>query len=305
MRHTGQGPRSSARDSCPKVSMDYFFMSQADEKADKNPLIVMVDESTGEKYARAVGKQGIGEENEMEWLVKDMSEEMKSWGHQGGDGGHIILKSDGERSIVASRTAFAKFHRGEGSCPRTRRAERASRTGQSRRPARLSESREHVQDKAEVEPGAPDVIVLWMVRWAAMMVSRFLVGKDGLTTYERRRGRKCRIPVVAFGEKVWYKEIRRGKERANKLESEWREGLWLGHSRRSNEAIIGTREGVVRAYAVKRMDEESRWGRQVPPGDEGDPAAARPVTPRVGHPDQSEHRPAARGVTSTSRRASR
>ena len=27
----------------PRVSMDYFFLSQADEKADKNPLIVMVD----------------------------------------------------------------------------------------------------------------------------------------------------------------------------------------------------------------------------------------------------------------------
>ena len=95
------------------MSTDFFFMSQADEKADKNPLIVMVDESTGEKYARAVGKKGIGEENEMEWLVKDMSEEMKSWGHQGGDGGHIILKSDGERSIVALRTALAKFHGGK------------------------------------------------------------------------------------------------------------------------------------------------------------------------------------------------
>ena len=87
-------------------------MSQADEKADKNPLIVMVDESTGEKYARAVGK-GIGDENEMEWLVKDMSEDMKSWGHEGGDGGHIILKGDGERSIVAVRTALAKFHGGK------------------------------------------------------------------------------------------------------------------------------------------------------------------------------------------------
>ena len=38
--------------------------------------------------ARAVRKKEIGEVNEMEWLVKDMSEEMKSWGHQGGDGGH-------------------------------------------------------------------------------------------------------------------------------------------------------------------------------------------------------------------------
>ena len=228
----------------PKVSVDYFFMSQADEKEDKNPLIVMVDESTGEKYARAVGKKGTGEENEMEWLVKDMSEEMKSWGHQGGDGGHIILKGDGERSIVALRTALAKFHGGKvvpedpprGESQSNGTFEEAGKT--VREFVRVL--REHVQDKAEVERGASDVIVLWMVRWAAMMVSRFLVGKDGLTAYERRRGRKCRIPVVAFGEKVWYKEIRPGKERANKLESEWREGLWLGHSRRSNEAIIGT-----------------------------------------------------------------
>ena len=167
------------------------------------------------------------------------------------------------RSIVALRTALAKFHGGKvvpedpprGESQSNGTVEEAGKTVREF----LRVLREHVQDKAEVELGASDVIVLWMVRWAAMMVSRFLVGKDGLTAYERRRGRKCRILVVAFGEKVWYKEIRLSKERANKLESEWREGLWLGHSRRSNEAIIGTREGVVRAYAVKRMDEESRW----------------------------------------------
>ena len=63
----------------PKVSMDYYFMSQADVKADKNPLIVMVDESTREKYVRAVGKKGIGEENEIEWLVKEMSVGTSGW----------------------------------------------------------------------------------------------------------------------------------------------------------------------------------------------------------------------------------
>ena len=144
--------------------------------------------------------------------------------------------------------------------------------------------REHVQDKVEVELGASDVIVHWMVRWAAMMVSRFLVGKDGLTAYERRRGRKCRIPVVAFGEKVWHKEIRPGKERANKLESEWREGLWLGHSRRSNEGIIGTREGVVRAYAVKRMDEESRWDAKYLQEMKGTPQQPDPSLPGLAIP---------------------
>ena len=35
--------------------MDYFFMSNADEAASRNPILVMIDEETGEKYARAVG----------------------------------------------------------------------------------------------------------------------------------------------------------------------------------------------------------------------------------------------------------
>ena len=161
------------------------------------------------------------------------------------------------------RTALAKFHGGKVVPENPPRGESESDGTVEEAGKTVREFvrflRSHVQDKAEVELGASDVIVLWIVRWAAMMVSRFFVGKDGLTAYETRRGRKWRISVVAFGEKVWYKEIRPGKERANKLESEWRQGLWLGHSRRSNEAIIGTREGVVRAYAVKHMDEESRW----------------------------------------------
>ena len=79
-----------------------------------------------------------------------------------------------------------------------------------------------------------------------------MVGKDGRTSYERRRGRACRVPVATFGEKVWYKQIREQKERKDKIESEWHEGLWLGQSRSTNETIVGTAEGVVRAYAVTR-----------------------------------------------------
>ena len=65
-----------------------------------------------------------------------------------------------------------------------------------------------------------DVITLWMVRWAAMLVSRYLVGKDGRTAYERRRGRKCKIPVAKFEESVLYKRIRESEERKDKFESE-------------------------------------------------------------------------------------
>ena len=92
--------------------MDYFFMSEEDGKASENPLFVMVDEETGDKYVRAVGQKGVGPEGEMDWLIKDISAELKAWGHPGGEGMSLILKSDGERAVVAMREAVAKFHGG-------------------------------------------------------------------------------------------------------------------------------------------------------------------------------------------------
>ena len=36
----------------PKLSMDYIFMSSKDEEAKGNPLRGVIEESTGQKYAR-------------------------------------------------------------------------------------------------------------------------------------------------------------------------------------------------------------------------------------------------------------
>ena len=91
-----------------------------------------------------------------------------------------------------------------------------------------------------------------------MMVSRYTVGKDGRTSYERRRDRACRVPMATYGEKVWYKQIREEKERRDKIESEWHEGPWLGQSRSTNETIVETAEGAVRACATRRQDADER-----------------------------------------------
>ena len=96
----------------PRISMDYFFMSKQDEDAKENPILVVLNEDTNEKYARATGRKGVGTEGVMEWLVKDVHEELKSWGHAGGTGGHIILKSDSEKAMASFRNALAKFHGG-------------------------------------------------------------------------------------------------------------------------------------------------------------------------------------------------
>ena len=247
----------------PRISMDYFYMSKEDEKAHANPLIVVVDESTGDKYARAVGHKGVGKEHEQDWLIKDISLELKAWGHNGGDGGHIIMKSDGERSIVAVREAVAKLHGGRVTVDVPAKNESESNGAIEEAGKTVREFtrvlKEQLEDKAGMTLRPGDIIVLWMIRWAAMSASRFLMGKDGKTPYERRRGRRCQLPVLPFGEKVWYHEAREGKERKEKFTSECKEGIWLGHARNSNEAIIGTKDGVVRAYSIKRQDEDQRW----------------------------------------------
>ena len=39
-------------------------MTEEDEKAQSNPLIVMTHRNTGDKYCRAAGRKGVAEESE-------------------------------------------------------------------------------------------------------------------------------------------------------------------------------------------------------------------------------------------------
>ena len=49
----------------------------------------------------------------MKWLISDLHEELKAWGHHGGEGGHVIFKSDNEPAIVEVREALARHHGGK------------------------------------------------------------------------------------------------------------------------------------------------------------------------------------------------
>ena len=67
------------------------------------------------------------------------------------------------------------------------------------------------------------------------------------------------MPVLPFGEKIWFKQIRDTKERKDKMDSEECIGIWLGHHRQINEHLVGTNQGVVRAYSIRRMADDRRW----------------------------------------------
>ena len=95
------------RSKVPRISMDYFYMSKEDEEETNNPVLVALNESTNENYARAAGQKGIGIEGAVQRLVNDVAAELRTWGHQGGVGGKIIMQCDGDKSSVALRDAIA------------------------------------------------------------------------------------------------------------------------------------------------------------------------------------------------------
>ena len=116
--------------------MDSPSEEEQEEKATEIPALVMVDDSTGNKYMRLVHQKGIGTGKQMMWLVRDIHAELKAWGHPGGAGNEIIMKSDGESPFVALREAIAKVHGGrvtpeqppKGEHPANGVAEEAGRT---------------------------------------------------------------------------------------------------------------------------------------------------------------------------------
>ena len=55
--------------SVAKMSMDYFSMNAHDENANENPMMLMADQSNGQKYMRAVPMEGLGEGSEMSGLI--------------------------------------------------------------------------------------------------------------------------------------------------------------------------------------------------------------------------------------------
>lgn len=44
------------------------------------------------------------------------------------------------------------------------------------------------------------IIMPWLVRWAAELMSKYSVGDGGRSPYERIRGSKCMTPLVPFGQ---------------------------------------------------------------------------------------------------------
>ena len=63
----GKGTRHTQMKT-PRICKDYFQMNKRDPDDGNSPLMIATDEDTGDKYARAVGRKGVGEHGNVDWL---------------------------------------------------------------------------------------------------------------------------------------------------------------------------------------------------------------------------------------------
>ena len=126
------------------------------------------------------------------------------------------MKPDGEPPMVALGDAVMKYHGGLFIPDRPAKGVKAEN-------GLIEEAGKTIREyvctfTSQIEKGIgqqlplDSCLDLWVVRWVAICYSRYAVGKDGRTAYERLRGRTCRSVVVPMGEKVWYKKLRTGTE---------------------------------------------------------------------------------------------
>ena len=109
--------------------------------------------------------------------------------------------------------------------------------------------------------GAKHSIVPWMIEYAAVLLNRFEVSKDGKTAFERNKGRKAKTLGIEFGEAVLWKRRADGGA-LGKFTCLWEDGVYLGLRGSSGELIVGDEKGVWRTRTIQRKPVQTRWGQQ-------------------------------------------
>ena len=236
-----------------EFSFDYCF--PGDEKGSKITVLVGRERVTGMTMASVVPVKGTSGQ----FAAMKVLEFIRECGAAETE---IILKSDQEPAIEALvadvvKTRGAKITMVEkspvGSSGSNGVVERGVQSveGMIRTLRSACEARLGIKIKPE------EKIVIFMAEYAAYLVNRLEVGKDGKTAYERCRGKKATVMAVEFGERLLWKV--RPKNKMEKLNVRWEYGVFVGVKAVSGEMWVATKTGLQAVRSVRRVPAEDRW----------------------------------------------
>ena len=251
-------------DATTTVAVDDAYLNtenkETTEEVDK-PIVVYVDRKSGTVGWYEVDNKGKGDGKPAKKLAKDI-EDMGYLGNQ------IIVKGDQEPALremlrEAGRMRGAKAETILMCSPVGESQANGAVEGTIRRLAGLLRTIKSCCEsklKMRIERGHP--LFNWMLPWTATVINRYVRDNGGQTPYRRQRGREAGKNLCEYGEKVLYYPLKGPGRSKDKTEARWKYGIWLGISNRSDEVIIGTETGVIKARSVRSLVEKDRWDKE-------------------------------------------
>ena len=253
----------------PEVQLDYGFLKKEEEEA-LTTLLITKDRQSRAIFVNVVQNKGRGQDNTVQRVVANV----RRLGHRG----RLTIKVDNENALLDLREAVMVGL--EGTCTPLRPpvGEHQS-SGSIEDAVKLVKGLVRVHHRAlENAIGASipsrHPIFTWLAEHVGDILTKYTVGKDGRTPYERLIGRKVREELLSFGEQVWYKK-KRGS--VGDLDSQWGEGIWVGRRWGTVTNLILTSEGALEARDIRRRPDPEKWSRQA--------IEAVRATPWCWHPD--------------------
>ena len=98
-----------------------------------------------------------------------------------------------------------------------------------------------------------------MIEYAAELINMCKIVNKKSTPRQALRGKHTLRRLAEFGENVLWLPETWESGRTEKLEPKLEKGIWLGVCLPTDEAIIGSSIGIVRARTVKRQAIEEAW----------------------------------------------
>lgn len=240
----------------PTLSCDYGFLGTPEQAATDLPTLVIKDRLSKTVWSHALPSKGVEHPHGSKCLLHALQET----GYK-----RLILKSDQEPSIRALCRAASNAFDGEVIPEEAPKENHERSNGEAEASVKQVHGmartfKEMIEHLAEVAIPPKHPILAWMVEHAGTVISLFSKGepKDGLTPYQRLKGKPWRVALPALGERVEYRRRTR-----HKFEGRWRPGVFLGVKRTTTEKIIGDADGVYTVQSIRRVDQETRWDKDL------------------------------------------
>ena len=259
--------------SIPLISMDYLFVNDKGvwtrqelidsgvEESTTLKVLVVYDSATNGLFVHAVPCKGAND-----FVVKSVVDCIAWLGHS-----RVVLRADGEPAMKAMIFEALKGLKVEGldsAAPEHSVPYDPQTNGSAEAAVKLAKGGIRCNQltleklaQARVPVGHP--ILTWLVRHVGFLRLTCVRGADGMTPFERARGKACRSEFYAFGEYCRYK-CRSHEGHIAGTDQRWSFGIWLGIELESGQNVLyDCKDEVIRhARTVMHLPDAQKFDKE-------------------------------------------